>query len=74
MLVTCTRSTQNLLHAIDTRNLVGQAQGTLMQEHGLAAERAVGVLRRYSQHNNLELAWVGHRSWAQGGSRLTSYT
>jgi hypothetical protein len=37
---------QNLWHAIDSRNVFGQAQGMLMQRFGLSAEKAFGVLRR----------------------------
>ena len=49
---------QNLWQAIDTRNLIGQAQGILMQKYEINADRAFSVLRRYSQHHNLKLAAV----------------
>jgi len=52
------RTEQNLWQAIDTRNLIGQAQGILMQQYGITADRAFNVLRRYSQHHNLKLAAV----------------
>jgi len=50
------RTEQNLWQAIDTRNLIGQAQGILMQKYGLTAEKAFGVLRRYLQQHNVTLA------------------
>ena len=56
-----TRTEQNLWQAIDTRNLIGQAQGMLMQKYGLTAEKAFGVLRRYSQQHNLKLAAVAEQ-------------
>lgn len=50
------RAEQNLWQAIDSRNLIGQAQGILMERFGLAPETAFAVLRRYSQHHNRRLA------------------
>ena len=41
--------------AIDSRNLIGRAQGMLMERFRLTAAIAFGVLRRYSQHNNIKL-------------------
>ena len=55
------RGTENLWRAIDARNRVGQAQGILMERFGLDAEHAFGVLRRYSQDNNLKLHDVAER-------------
>ncbi len=56
-----TRTEQNLWQAIDTRNVIGQAQGILMQKYGLTAENAFGVLRRYSQQHNIKLAAVAEQ-------------
>jgi len=56
-----TRTERNLWQAIDTRNVIGQAQGILMQKYGLTAEKAFGVLRRYSQQHNLKLAAVAEQ-------------
>jgi len=53
-----TRAEQHLWKAIDTRNLIGQAQGMLMQKYGLTADNAFAVLRRYSQDRNIKLAAV----------------
>jgi hypothetical protein len=55
------RTEQNLWQAIDTRNLIGQAQGILMQKYGLTAEQAFAVLRRYSQQHNLKLAVIAEQ-------------
>ena len=62
-----TRTQQNLWRAIDTRNLIGQAQGILMERYGLTADKAFAILSRYSQarHTRLsviaeELATTGH--------------
>jgi GAF domain-containing protein len=41
--------------ALDSRKLIGQAQGILMERYGLAADRAFDVLRRYSQDRNIKL-------------------
>jgi GAF domain-containing protein len=49
------RTNQNLWQAIDSRNLIGQAQGMLMERFRLTAATAFGVLRRYSQHHNVKL-------------------
>ena len=41
--------------ALDTRKLIGQAQGILMERYGLGEARAFEVLRRYSQDRNIKL-------------------
>jgi GAF domain-containing protein len=41
--------------ALDSRKLIGQAQGILMERYGLDEARAFEVLRRYSQAHNLKL-------------------
>ena len=60
------RSEENLWKAIDARNLIGQAQGILMERFGIDAAQAFGVLRRYSQANNLKLNVVAERLIASG--------
>lgn len=55
------RGAEHLWKAIDARNLVGQAQGILMERFGLDAEQAFAVLRRYSQDNNLRLRVVAEK-------------
>ncbi len=49
------REQQELRKAIDSRHLIGQAQGILMERFDIGADRAFEVLRRYSQTNNLKL-------------------
>lgn len=55
------QDTEHLWKAIDARNLVGQAQGILMERFGLDADRAFAVLRRYSQDHNVKLHLVAQR-------------
>lgn len=43
----------NLKVAMDTRTVIGQAQGILMERYGVDAERAFQVLRRVSSHVKL---------------------
>jgi len=50
------RMEQNLWRAIDGRNIIGQAQGILMERYQLTAEQAFALLRRYSQAQNVKLA------------------
>ena len=49
------RSERDLWRAIDSRHLIGQAQGMLMERFKLAPEKAFSVLRRYSQQHNIKL-------------------
>lgn len=51
-------SEEGLNVALDSRKLIGQAQGILMERHGLDADRAFEVLRRYSQDHNVKLRLV----------------
>jgi len=46
---------EGLRIAIDSRHLIGQAQGILMERFSLSADKAFAVLRRYSQDNNIKL-------------------
>jgi len=45
----------NLWRAVDSRKIIGQAQGILMERYALDADQAFEVLRRYSQHGNMKL-------------------
>ncbi len=45
----------NLWRAVDSRKLIGQAQGILMERYALDADHAFEVLRRYSQNSNMKL-------------------
>lgn len=49
-----TRS-EGLETALETRNLIGQAQGILMQKFDIDADAAFQFLTRISQHENLKL-------------------
>ena len=46
---------EGLRFAIDTRHLIGQAQGILMERFSLTADKSFLVLRRYSQDHNVKL-------------------
>jgi GAF domain-containing protein len=49
------RAEQDLWKAVDSRHLIGQAQGVLIERFALSPERAFSVLRRYSQQHNIKL-------------------
>jgi GAF domain-containing protein len=46
---------EQLTLAVDTRTLIGQATGMLMERYDLSPDRAFGVLSRLSQHRNVKL-------------------
>ncbi len=48
----------NLHEALRTRELIGQAQGILMERERITADQAFSVLRRASQHMNVKLREV----------------
>ena len=49
------RSERDLWRAIDSRHLIGQAQGVLMERFKISPEKSFSVLRRYSQQHNIKL-------------------
>ncbi|QWZ10048.1 GAF and ANTAR domain-containing protein [Nocardioides panacis] len=49
------QDSENFSRAIDSRKLIGQAQGILMERYALDQDRAFEVLRRYSQDSNVKL-------------------
>jgi GAF domain-containing protein len=49
------QQSENLWRAVDSRKLIGQAQGILMERYDLDQDRAFEVLRRYSQDQNVKL-------------------
>ncbi len=51
----------NLTIAIDSRKIIGQAQGILMERFGIEGDRAFDVLRRYSQTSNIKLSTVAQQ-------------
>jgi GAF domain-containing protein len=46
---------ENLLAAIETRDLIGQAVGLLMERYSISANRAFGTLVRFSRQSNRKL-------------------
>ncbi|GAB3167039.1 ANTAR domain-containing protein [Amycolatopsis sp. NPDC004378] len=48
--------TAHLRRAVDSRDVIGQAKGILMQRRGITADEAFDVLRRTSQDLNVKLA------------------
>ncbi|MEO6121266.1 MAG: GAF and ANTAR domain-containing protein [Acidimicrobiales bacterium] len=52
------RRTDNLHFALLSRELVGQAQGILMERERITADQAFDILRRASQHLNVKLREV----------------
>lgn len=51
---------EHLHRAIDSRDVIGQAKGILMQRRGFGAEEAFDLLRRTSQDLNVKLAELAH--------------
>jgi GAF domain-containing protein len=49
------RNEEGLRQALDTRLLIGQAEGILMERFDLEPDQAFAVLRRFSQHGNVKL-------------------
>ncbi len=62
------RQAVEFLTALGTRELIGQAQGILMERERITAEQAFDVLRRASQHLNIKLREVAARM-VQTGER-----
>jgi AmiR/NasT family two-component response regulator len=48
----------NLRRAIDTRDIIGQVKGILMNRRGISADEAFDLLRRASQDLNVKLVDV----------------
>jgi AmiR/NasT family two-component response regulator len=49
------RKVETLQEALETRTIIGQAQGILMERLSLCAEEAFGYLRRRSNTDNVKL-------------------
>ena len=56
----------SLYMALDSRKLIGQAQGILMERYGLDDARAFEVLRRFSQDHNIKLRDVAEHLTSAG--------
>lgn len=52
------RQGENMKVALDSRNVIGQAQGILMERHGVSADQAFSLLTTASQHRNAKLRVV----------------
>jgi GAF domain-containing protein len=52
------RLREGLQNALDSRTVIGQAQGVLMERFDVDADRAFAILRRYSQDGNIRLIEV----------------
>ncbi len=52
---------EGLQRAVQTRNMIGQAQGILMERFALSDVKAFELLRRVSQHQNIKLRDVAAR-------------
>lgn len=55
------RVEQDLWRAVDSRHLIGLAQGMLIERYQISPEQAFSVLRRYSQNHNLKLNRVAEQ-------------
>ena len=62
------RRAENLRAALVTRELIGQAQGILMERERITADQAFRVLRQASQHLNVKLREVA-RDLVENGAR-----
>ena len=64
----------NLIEALRTRELIGQAQGILMERERITSGQAFDVLRRASQHMNIKLREVAEALVETGESPDTGTT
>lgn len=55
------RVEQDLWRAVDSRHLIGLAQGMLIERYKISPEQAFSVLRRYSQNHNTKLNRVAEQ-------------
>lgn len=60
--------TANLTQALRTRELIGQAQGILMERERITADQAFAILRRASQHLNVRLREIAENLVETGES------
>jgi GAF domain-containing protein len=62
---------EHLTTALDSRTVIGQAQGILMHQYGIDADRAFAVLKRLSQDRNVRLLGIAQEI-VQNGARPVS--
>ncbi|GII98903.1 GAF domain-containing protein [Sediminihabitans luteus] len=55
------RTEEQLSSAVQTRTIIGQAQGIMMERYGVSAAQAFSVLSRLSQDGNVKLAEIARR-------------
>ncbi len=55
------RDRSGLMNTVTTRNLIGQAQGILMERHHVTAYQAFAMLSKVSQCNNVKLRDIADR-------------
>ena len=65
------RQLDNLHQALRTRELIGQAQGILIEREHITGEQAFDVLRRASQHLNIKVREVAETLVETGESPAT---
>ena len=53
--------TQQLHQAVNSRDMIGQAKGILMERHKISAERAFAILQDESSRTNRKLAQVAEQ-------------
>lgn len=68
------RRTANLHAALATREMIGQAQGILMERERITADQAFDILRRASQHLNRKLRDIAQDLIETGESPSTGDT
>lgn len=56
----------NLIRAMESRTIIGQAQGILMERFHISAADAFAALTRYSQHHNIKVAVLAQRLASTG--------
>lgn len=59
------RQIEGLHAALDSRTVIGQAQGVLMERYGVDADRSFSILRRFSQDRNTRLVEIARAVVAQ---------
>lgn len=64
--IVATRTTANLRIALDSRDVIGQAKGILMERYKIDADRAFSLLLRRSQETNVKLAQIARHLAATG--------
>lgn len=62
----------NLRAALRTRELIGQAQGILMERERISGDQAFALLRDSSQHLNIKLRKVAANLVETGETPITS--